>query len=504
MRVDEQGSAKQSFSLRPYQKEAIAALVQFYEQPHGLSGLCVLPTASGKTVIFAHAIAALLAQRPALRVLVLAHTREIVQQNARTIAQTIIAHTIANTLASTISTDGVSPPDCAPHSPAVEVGVYCKSLQLTEVRQVTCASRDSMVTLVQDDPLWDLVLVDEAHLISPADTSRYQQILAQIFLHQGQYKLWGFTATPFRMNHGFIYDAQCDPVARQQMRASRYHSVFKMDRQRPLFEQLIFQRRLYQLVQIGYLCPVRAIGVDRRGVANTQLVKRTRQDFELADLHKVSDSSELVQHIVADWLLKTGGRLASVFYAASVEQGNLFSHCLAELGITAPLIEARTEPEDRQQWLAQFANAEINVLVNINTLTTGWDCPRLACIVMARPTLSAGLFMQIVGRGLRWHSSKIETLLLDYGENIARFGMLERLKPLLDTHAVKQSAPGMVHKICECPCCDTLCSIYDRECQHCGEQLKDEGDLFICPCCNAGNADRAQWCEVCGEQYDGS
>jgi DNA repair protein RadD len=434
--------------LRPYQQEAINALMQFYSKGHEVTGLCVLPTASGKTIIFSEFIRQLLFIKPDLRVLLLAHTQEIVQQNEDKLKQVW---------------------------PGVEVGVYCAGLKRKETKQITSASRDSIANDIGDYPDWDLVIVDEAHLIPPAQAARYQHILNTIYLHGKEPIIIGFTATPFRMFSGEIFG----------------------DDESKLFKKLIYKKRIDELIHTGYLCPVRAVVPNIYAVADLRRVRTSRNDFVQKDLEQVTAVESLVKSIVNDWLDKTSAKLPTVFYASSVAQGLMFEQVLSKLGFDYPLITAKTHKQDRASYLQDFNSGVLDGLINVATLTTGWDAPRLACIVNARPTMSTGLFLQIVGRGLRLHPSKSETILLDYGENLERFGMIERIKPVLEDRKYHDE----LDLVTSCKVCDTIASVYELECSFCTETLRDD-NISVCYECNAGNDWYVKFCEVCGEELE--
>lgn len=225
--------------------------------------------------------------------------------------------------------------------------------------------------------------------------------------------------------------------------------------------------------------------------------RTSKNDFVQKDLEQVTAVESLVRSIVNDWLDKTSAKLPTVFYASSVSQGIMFEHALSVLGFDYPLITAKTHKQDRANYLQDFNSGVLDGLINVATLTTGWDAPRLACIVNARPTMSTALFLQIVGRGLRLHPSKSETILLDYGENLERFGTIERVKPIQE----ERSYHNELDLVTSCKVCDTIVSVYELDCPFCTETLRDD-DVSICYNCNSGNDRFAQSCEVCGEELE--
>ena len=102
---------------------------------------------------------------------------------------------------------------------------------------------------------------------------------------------------------------------------------------------------------------------------------------------------------------------------------------LRHAGIEAAVITAETPSEIREKILEDFEDGVINALCNVAVLTEGWDAPRTDCIALLRPTKSLGLYVQICGRGMRTWGDKENCMLLDYGENMARHGCIDRAKP---------------------------------------------------------------------------
>jgi DNA repair protein RadD len=433
--------------LRPYQQDAVIELFQFclgFEQ----RGLVVLPTASGKTVIFAELVRLLLKRHANYQVLLLGHTQEIVQQNEDKLLAIW---------------------------PEAPVGVFCAGLGRREITQVISASRDSMVAQLSELPALDLVIIDEAHLITPEDSGRYQLILQHAKSKNPKLKVLGFTATPFRSRKGYLHDQQG----------------------LNLFDKVVYHKRIDELTKATYLCPLRAVAVNPKAVADTSKVRESKQDFNSADLNKVLNIEALSEAIVADWHCKTGGKLATVFYAASLTQAKLLQKILGQRGYKFPVIEGLTPKADRISWLEQFEAGQLMGLINYGTLTTGWDSPRMQCIVMARPTLSPGLFLQVVGRGLRTSPLKTETLLLDYGDNLHRFGPIERVRP----ESEDRKRFLLKDKIKTCPVCDTLLSVYATECEHCTERFDPPERFSECVDCGSLSDYFANHCEVCGESF---
>ncbi len=433
--------------LRPYQQEAVIELFQFclgFEH----RGLVVLPTASGKTVIFVELVRLLLKRNVNYHVLLLGHTQEIVQQNENKLLAVW---------------------------PEAPVGVVCAGLGRCEITQVISASRDSIVSQLALLPMFDLVIIDEAHLITPEESGRYQRILTDLKSKNPKLKILGFTATPFRSRKGYLHNKEG----------------------LNLFDKVVYHKRIDELTQGTYLCPLRAMTVDANAIADTSRVRYNANDFYETELYKVTNVESLAEVIVADWQRKTAGRLSTVFYAASLPQARMIEEVLADCGYEFPLITGKTPKLQRVEWLEQFEKGELMGLINFGTLTTGWDSPRMQCIVMSRPTMSPGLFLQVIGRGLRTSPFKTETLLLDYGENLKRFGPIDRVRPESEDRKRFLNKD----KIKTCPVCDTLLSVYANECHHCTESFEISSRVSECTACGNLSDYFADNCEVCGESF---
>ena len=431
--------------LRPYQSESIEALFNWWRDRKGENPVVVLPTASGKTVIFSTLIKRLLSDYPNLRILVLAHTKELVGQAADKLQAVW---------------------------PEAPVGVYCAGLGRREIRQVTSASRDSIRRVIKDiDEPFHLVIVDEAHLIAPRDESSYRKILAELREKYEKLAVVGFTATPYRQTSGMIYGEDDS-----------------------LFSGAAYEAGIRDLMKQGYLCPITAKAVNADSVPELEGIKTTAGDFNRGQLADVVEVDSLVLAAVNEWY-RIGfqqGRKSSVFFAVSIAHAEMIAAALLMLGVTAPVVTGNTKSDLRADILHQFDKGEIPALVNVGCLTTGWDAPRLDCIALMRPTKSLSLFLQMVGRGLRLHPDKADTLLLDFGSNLERFGPIDTAQP------PRKRKVEIRTKVCE-GCCEIV-SVYARKCKGCGFEF-EPSPCRICPECDAENAPGAAVCSGCGHVF---
>ena len=110
-----------------------------------------------------------------------------------------------------------------------------------------------------------------------------------------------------------------------------------------------------------------------------------------------------------------------------------------------------------------FAAEPLKYMCNVNVLTTGFDAPRIDCVVMLRPTMSPGLLVQCVGRGFRLHPDKQNCLVLDFGGNIERHGPIDQVQPKERKATDNSVAPAKA-----CPHCHTLVATGYATCPDCG------------------------------------
>lgn len=120
---------------------------------------------------------------------------------------------------------------------------------------------------------------------------------------------------------------------------------------------------------------------------------------------------------------------------------------------------------ERQDVLARFRVGDLKYLANVNVLTTGFDAPHIDCVALVRPTLSPGLYYQMVGRGFRLHPGKENCLVLDFGGNVLRHGPVDQIK-LKERIVGNGQAPAK-----ECPECHSVIAAGYARCPDCGYEF---------------------------------
>ena len=372
--------------LRYYQEEAVDETLKWLDtQP--TYPLIVLPTGSGKTIVFTTIIKQLFERDPDCRILILAHRQELISQ-------------AKDKLLSVWS--------------SAPCGILAAGLkEFDDVSPVVIASRDTLATpkRLENTTHFDYIIVDEAHHVGLEKASRYQKIFNHFNAAQHYApKIFGVTATPYRMGQGFIYGLGDE-----------------------FFGGVSYQIGIPRLIKDGYLCRLSAFKVNDKAVidASTARVKFKGGDYRESDLEKLAMEDQVMLAIIADWIDKaySKGRLSTVFFCVTVAHANKMCLLLQNAGIEAAVVTANTPNDERADILERFENGVIHALCNVAVLTEGWDAPRTDCIALLRPTKSLGLYVQICGRGMRTWGDKKDCLLLDYGENMNRHGCIDKARP---------------------------------------------------------------------------
>jgi len=347
--------------LRDYQTEALARVKAAYKS--GKRRVLVsLPTGTGKTVVFASFPNELNMRK---RLLVLAHREELLLQAEEKFRSI---------------------------DPGLKVGFERADAYATNDSRVVIAS---VPTLARSDGArlsrfnpdeFSIVVVDEAHH-AVADSYR------RIFRHFGLFTpgtsrfLVGFTATPRRGDNQGLGG---------------------------VFEEVCYARDLREMIDVGYLCPIRGWRIDTD--LSLDGVKIRHGDFVESQLAKVVNTPHRNSLLPAVYRRLANFRRAIVF-CVDVQHAKDMSEVFTDAGVRAAAVWGEMPKEERRQTLSRFSRGEISVLTNCNLLTEGFDEPRINCVFMARPTKSKLLYAQMVGRGTRLHPEKTDLMVVDVADN---------------------------------------------------------------------------------------
>ncbi|MBI5939837.1 MAG: DEAD/DEAH box helicase family protein [Caulobacterales bacterium] len=396
--------------LRPYQEAAIEAVYAHLSAKDD-NPCVVIPTGGGKGVIVGK-VCADVVQRWNGRILVLTHVKELVDQNA--------------TQASRFLTP-------------LLVGVNSAGLRRRDLdHPVIVAGIQSVYQKAGELGRFDLVLIDEAHLIPPDGEGMYQTFLRDARVVNPRLRVIGLTATPFRLKDGPI----CAPGN--------------------ILNQVCFEVGVKELIRDGFLSPL--ISKAGKAKADTASLHVRGGEFIPDEVEHLMDAEDLVRDACAEIAEHTQARKACLVFAAGIQHAEHVAATLTTAtGSEVACIFGHTPDGERDRLVARFKAGQVKYLVNVGVLTTGFDAPQVDCVALLRPTLSAGLYYQMVGRGFRLAPGKDDCLVHDFGGNVLRHGPVDALKIKEPGEREGGAAPAK-----ECPQCQAVIATGFAACPQCG------------------------------------
>ena len=400
-------------ALRPYQTEAVAAVYDHLRRRED-NPCAVIPTAGGKTPVMA-TICRDAVQQWNGRVLILAHVKELLEQAADKL------HAMAPDLWN-------------------RIGVYSAGLKSRDTdHPIIVAGIQSVYRRAAELDRFDLILVDEAHMLPPDGEGMYRTFLNDARVVNPHVRLVGLTATPYRMSTGLI----CAPDN--------------------LLNHVCYEVDVRELIVQGYLCPLKTKAATHK--PDTSGLHIRGGEFIAGEVEAPMDDTALVRSACREILDHTQDRHSVLIFAAGVEHAQHIQRELATSGQACGFVCGETLPFERAETLRRFKDGALKYLVNVNVLTTGFDAPNIDAVALLRPTNSPGLYYQMVGRGFRLHPSKTNCLVLDFGGNILRHGPVDALE-IKDRTAGSGEAPAK-----ECPQCQAVIHAAYSICPDCGHEF---------------------------------
>jgi DNA repair protein RadD len=395
---------------RWYQSEANQAAWQFISDGRG-NPLIVLPTGAGKSIVIALLIRQ--AVEWGQRVLVVAHRKELLQQNADKIQRLT----------------------------GLKVGINSAGLNERDIDStVICAGIQSVYRDAAEFGKRGLVVIDEAHLISDDGGSMYRQFLDGLQQHNRRLFCVGLTATPYRTGEGSLAG------------------------EGKLFSGICYEAKTGALIEGGYLSKLTNNPADSQ--ADLKSVKVRGGEFVAAEMEAAFTGDTIIHAAVCELTIACENRKSILVFCAGVSHAEQVSLALRDLtGQDVGLVTGETHAIERQRVLSDFRSGSLRWCVNVDVLTTGFDAPGIDAVAVLRATMSPGLFAQIVGRGLRISQGKTDCLILDFGGNLQRHGALDA-----DDYGISKprnsdgsEAPSKV-----CPKCKQEVYLSAVKCSECG------------------------------------
>lgn len=361
------------YQLRDYQQEASNSAVNTLTSKKGKNGILVCPTGAGKSLIIAD-----IASKVDKPLLVLQPSKEILEQNY---AKYLSYGT-------------------------KDASLYSASVGSKEISRVTFATIGSIMSKLDDFKHFKYVLIDECHLVQPKGG------MYKTFIDDTDRVVIGLTATPYRLYQDGFGGSQLKFITRTRPR---------------VFTDVLFHVQISDLLIKGFLAKLNYYDLTCMDLSRVRS-NSTGSDYDDESLQREYQRSgymERLESTVKRLLRPKNGiaRKGILVFTRRVEEARM----LTERIESSAIVSAETPKKERENILSRFKGGEIKVVVNAQTLTTGFDYPELDTVVMARPTKSLSLWYQCVGRAIRPSKDK-EGWVVDLCGNIKRFGKVEDLK----------------------------------------------------------------------------
>ena len=414
-----------AFEARWYQTEAVAAWWSYFNS-HSGNPLIVMPTGSGKSPVLGMLMKDILTQYPRQRILILTHVKELVEQDAKAIVR---------------------------HWPHAPLSIYSSGVGRKDFSgRIVVASIQSIVNNLEEAGKFNLIFIDEAHLVPEKSETTYRRVIAHFKEVNPKLKVSGLTATPYRLAGGHLLDC----------------GIFT-----DICYDLTTPDSFSRLVNEGFLS--RLVNKKVATKIDTSNVGTRMGDYIQSELEQAADQADITSAAIREVMAYGHDRKHVLAFAVSVEHAYNIAAEFEIRGWSAVVIHGGLGKKEREQALADYKAGVYRVCVNVNVLTTGFDYPEIDLLVILRPSDSVALWVQILGRGLRVAPGKENCLVMDFTSNTINLGPIDdpAIPPRVGKKkkgGIKRSNPGGK----ECPICNQVSGFAAKFCKHPAKGSKPE------------------------------
>lgn len=346
-------------SLRPYQQQAKEDIFSAWDEYDSV--MFQMPTGTGKTRLFSSIISDIktwsVQNSKDVKILIIAHRIELIDQISGNLERYKVSHGIIA---------GGKPRD-------LRYPVQVASVQtITHRNNLDVASELNV----------DFIIVDEAH---HCVANSYKKLWD---MYPTAKKL-GVTATPWRMNNG------------------GFGSVF---------DKIIISQSIQSFIDAGWLAPYDYYSISHNSEIQKEIESITEfdveGDYKISALEKKIDTTRIRAQLLDSYLKFAKGK-KGIIYSVSRKHSDHICQEYREAGINIVRIDSKTPKDERKLYVDRFRKGLIDIIVNVDIFSEGFDCPDIEFIQLARPTKSLVKYLQQVGRGLRPTAGKSICLILD-------------------------------------------------------------------------------------------
>ena len=314
------------------------------------SVMAQMPTGTGKTYLLTAVINSFVSNNPMEKVWIVAHRRELVSQINETVRK-FHSYSASNT-----------------------------SSLLSSVKSMSIQWLMRHYDEIEDEP--GMIVIDEAH---HALAETYKEMWERF----PKTKFLGLTATPCRLNGKGFMD---------------------------LFDVLVQSWNIPEFISKGRLATYDFVSIKSDGVTQRlidSLQKRGADgDYQNKEMDMLLNKRPSIERLYQSFE-EYGKYRKGIVYAINISHAKKIMEQYQEHGIKAVAIDSKTPAAERQADIEAFKNGDIQVLVNVDIFSEGFDCPDVELVQLARPTLSLAKYLQMVGRGLRVAKGKKNCMIID-------------------------------------------------------------------------------------------
>lgn len=451
------------YTLRDYQKAAVDNTVQYFKKKRE-PAVIVLPTGAGKSLVIAE-----LARIAKGRVLVLAHVKELVEQNYEKYK-----------------------------SYNLSAGIFSASLGQKDWDQKAIFGSVQSIARAPDEFFnnFSLLVIDECHRVAEDGATQYQDVIQKLLARNPHLCILGLTATPYRLGLGWIYEYS--------------HLGELKTEQKRFFKQCVYELPLSYMIKNKYLTTPVKVDIPVTCYDFSELTEKNRM-YTTAEVEELLRSQKRLTPLIIKNIIDITERFQRqgvMIFSSTVKHAEEIMSYLPSHD--ARVVLGDTDMKDRDAIVADFKQKKFKYLVNVSVLTTGFDAPHVDVIAILRPTESNSLYQQIVGRGLRLSADKKDCYILDY----TGMGHDIYAPEISDKRPAKDTVPVRI----TCPACSfendfwgyvdldgVVIEHFGRKCrgatqdpktwqiQRCGFRFR----FKLCHSCGAENDVTARECEQC-------
>lgn len=356
-------------SLRPYQQNSKEEIFSSWDECDNV--MFQMPTGTGKTRLFSSMISDIktwsVQNNKDVKILIIAHRIELIEQISDNLSRYKVSHGI------------------------IAGGKHRDLRYPVQVASIQTITHHNNLDVARDLNV-NFIIVDEAH---HCVANSYKKLWT---MYPNAKKL-GVTATPWRMNNG----------------------GFEM-----VFDKIIISPSIHIFIDAGWLAPYEYYSIMQNSNIQSEIESitefDTEGDYKISALEKKMDTTRIRAQLLDSYFKYAIGK-KGIIYSISRKHSDHICQEYREAGINIVRIDSKTPKDERKLFVERFKKGLIDIIVNVDIFSEGFDCPDIEFIQLARPTKSLVKYLQQVGRGLRPVAGKGKCIILDNVGSHIEFGL---------------------------------------------------------------------------------